>query len=87
MTLDQFVSMNLGDIKTTTSTATLGGLPALTATYTTTDEPYIAAVTNEHIWALLPDSSIADLQLSCGSNAGDSGIPVFESMLATFKVL
>ena len=87
MALDQFVSMNLGDIKTTTTTATLGGLPALTASYTTTDEPYIATVINEHTWALLPNSSIADFQLSCGSNVVDSGTPVFESMLATFKVL
>ena len=64
MTLAQFVSMNLGDIKTTTTTTTLGGLPALTATYSTTDEPYIATVVNKHTWALLPNSSIADFQLS-----------------------
>lgn len=87
MTLAQFVSMNLGDIKTTTTTTTLGGLPALTATYSTTDEPYIATVVNKHTWALLPNSSIADFQLSCGSNVVDSGTLVFESILSTFKVL
>ncbi len=87
LTLDQFVAMNLGDIKTTTTTATLKGLPALTASYTTTDEPYIATVINERTWALLPNSSIADLQLSCGSDVVDSGTSVFESVLATFKVL
>ncbi len=87
MTLDQFVTMNLGDINTTTTTATLGGSSALTATYTTTDEPYIAAVINKHTWVLLPNLSIADLQMSCGSNVVDSGTSVFESILSTFKVL
>lgn len=80
--LDQIVSKDSGGAKTTI--ATLAGLPALTATNLTTNRPNII---DDEIWALLPNTSIASMELTCQSNAVNSGIPVYESVLSTFKVL